>query len=64
MPRSFPKAPRMPEDAKLARKRLGILTAESRFRCPACKLTTGVNISYDFPTEELFEEAERNEAVL
>lgn len=54
----------MPEDAKLARKRLGILTAESRFRCPACKLTTGVNISYDFPTEELFEEAERNEAVL
>lgn len=35
-----------------------------RFICPSCKQKTGVNISYGYPTDELFEEAERNEAVL
>lgn len=36
----------------------------ARFICPNCKRKTGVNISYGFPSEELFEEAELNEAVL
>jgi hypothetical protein len=35
-----------------------------RFRCPECKQKTGVSISYGFPSDEMFEEAERNEAVL
>lgn len=34
------------------------------FICPSCKQKKGVNIIYGYPTEEAFEEAERNEAVL
>lgn len=36
----------------------------ARFLCPNCKKKTGVNISYGYPTEEVFQQAERNEAVL
>ncbi len=35
-----------------------------RFMCPKCKQKTGVKIDYGFPSDELFEEAARNEAVL
>lgn len=34
------------------------------YRCLSCKQTRGVAISYGYPTEELFEAAARNEAVL
>ncbi len=34
------------------------------YRCPNCKQKQGVAISYGYPTAELFEAAERNEAVL
>ena len=34
------------------------------FVCPSCKQKRGVNIVYGYPTEEAFEEAARNEAVL
>ena len=34
------------------------------FVCPQCKQKRGVSISYGFPSEEMFEEAQRNEAVL
>lgn len=34
------------------------------YRCPACKERKGIAISYGYPTEELFKEAERGEAVL
>lgn len=43
---------------------IGQRKSDPRFICPKCKQKRGVNISYGFPTEELFEEAERNEAVL
>ncbi len=35
-----------------------------RYICPKCKQKTGVKIDYGFPTDELFEQAARNEAVL
>ena len=38
--------------------------SDPRFECPTCRQKTGVNILYGFPTEEAFEQAERNEAVL
>ena len=34
------------------------------FMCPGCKQKRGVSISYGFPTQELFEAAARNEAVI
>lgn len=34
------------------------------FVCPACKENRGVEISYGFPSQELFDEVERGEAVL
>jgi len=34
------------------------------FICPRCKQKRGVNIDYGYPSHELFEQAERNEAVL
>ena len=34
------------------------------YRCPNCKEKRGVAISYGYPTEELFEAVERDEAVL
>ena len=40
------------------------LMATMCFRCPQCKKKDGVNISYGYPSNELFEEVERNEAVL
>ena len=60
-----------PEDAelarhyiKLAKTELGLSESDRRFKCPKCKQTTGADIIYGFPTEEAFEQAERNEAVL
>ncbi len=47
----------------MAKRELGIAD-EPRFRCPSCKQKRGVNISYGYPSEELFRQAERNEAVL
>ena len=38
--------------------------SDPRFRCPRCRQKTGVNITYGFPIEEAFEQAERNEAAL
>lgn len=50
--------------AKEAKRQLAIPLATMRFRCPQCKLKDGVNISYGYPSPELFEQVERNEAVL
>jgi len=36
----------------------------ARFKCPECKQKAGVKISYGFPTEEVFEQAERDEIAL
>ena len=36
----------------------------THFRCPNCKEKKGVVISYGYPSDELFEAADRNEAVL
>lgn len=49
---------------KEAKVMLGIEPDDPRFRCPSCKQKTGVNISFGYPSHELFEAAERNEAVL
>lgn len=46
---------------KLAKEMLG---TKPRFICPNCKKKTGVNIIYGYPDDELFKQAERNEAVL
>ncbi len=34
------------------------------FRCPECKQKAGVKIVYGYPSEELFEQAERDEVAL
>ncbi len=34
------------------------------FVCPACKDKRGIDISYGLPSQELFEEVERGDAVL
>jgi len=49
---------------KLAKAQLGLSEPARRFKCPECKLKAGVNIDYGYPSEELFEQAQRNEAVL
>jgi len=35
-----------------------------KFLCPKCKQSSGVEIVYGYPSESLFEEAERDEVVL
>lgn len=37
---------------------------QARFRCPNCKQKTGVDILYGYPSDDMFEQAERNEVVL
>lgn len=37
---------------------------ERRYKCPKCRQKTGVNISYGYPSDELFEQAALNQAVL
>jgi len=34
------------------------------FVCPACKEKRGIDISYGLPSQELFEEVERGDAVM
>lgn len=40
------------------------VASEPRFRCPKCKQKRGVDISFGYPTPELVEQFNRNEAVL
>jgi DNA invertase Pin-like site-specific DNA recombinase len=42
----------------------GISSMSRLYRCPSCKATKGIAISYGYPSQELFKKAERNEAVL
>ena len=50
--------------ANEAKRQLRIPLTTTRFICPQCKQKGGVDISYGYPSPELFEEVERNEAVL
>lgn len=49
---------------KLAKAQLALSLDPPRFKCPKCKQKAGVDIIYGFPSEEAFEQAGRNEAVL
>lgn len=42
----------------------GSSTPRSKFICPKCKNKSGVTISYGYPSDEQWEQAERNEIVL
>lgn len=48
---------------RMAKQELAI-PDDSRFKCPQCKQKAGVNILYGHPSDEAFQLAERNEAVL
>ena len=49
---------------KMAKEQLAIPLNHQRFKCPHCKQKSGVNIIYGFPTDEAFQQAERNEVAL
>ena len=49
---------------KTAKQQLAIPLNDQRFKCPHCKQKSGVNITYGYPTDEAFQQAERNEVVL